>query len=179
VLLLPNLKKSLPLKNYRKALGCDPGKENFGWAIYIRGLGLTHSSVTDGIDKVTDISFFRKNIVTILNTHQPDCVCIERFHSQPRRGSKKNLELVNLAIGVAVEVFLSCGLPVDLVTAATHKSWLSRNFEVGFREETTRGKIKRKYDITTYKEWQHLNTEHEADAANMAKYAVEHVFNQE
>lgn len=177
MLLLPNPKKPLPLKNYRKALGCDPGKENFGWAIYVRGVGLTHSSVTDGIEKVTDLSWFRRSLSIILDTHQPDCVCIERFHSQPRRGSKKNLELVNLVIGDAIELFLNRGLPVDLVTAATHKSWLSRNFEVGFREEKTRGKIKRKYDITTYHEWQHLFTEHEADAANMAKYAVEHVFN--
>ena len=176
MLLLPKYRKYLPLKNYRKAIGCDPGKENFGWAIYVRGKGLTHSSVTDGIERIPDLMAYRKNIVTILNTHQPDCACIERFHSQPRRGSKKNLELVNLVVGVAIEIFLERNIPVDVVTAATHKSWLSRNFEVGFREETTRGKIKRKYDITTYEEWLDLNTEHEADAATMAKYAIEHIF---
>ena len=177
MLLFPNpWDTELPLKYYKVALGCDPGKENFGWAIYIRGVGITHSGVIDGIDKVNYTSFFRRNLATIFNTHCPDCMAIERFHSQPRRGSKKNLELVNLTIGIALEISLERFIPVEFVTASVHKGWLARNFDVQFREEKTRGRIKRKYDITTYEEYRYLITEHEADAANLAKYALEHTF---
>ena len=177
MLLLPNpWQEDLPLKYYKVALGCDPGKENFGWAIYVRDMGVTHSSVMDGIDIVGYTSFFRKNLATVFNTHNPDCMAIERFHSQPRRGSKKNLELVNLTIGVALEIAFERAIPIEFVTASVHKGWLARNYVVQFREEQTRGRIKRKYDITTYEEYRHLVTEHEADAANLAKYALEHTF---
>lgn len=165
----------LPLKNFRVALGCDPGIENFGWAIYVRGVGITHSSVMDGIDHVSYTSFFRRNLTTLFTTHKPDCMAIERYHSQPR-GPKKNLELVNLTIGIALELSFRLAIPIEFVTAAVHKGWLARNYEVQFREEKTRGRIKRKYDITTYHEYTHLLTEHEADAANLAKYALEHTF---
>jgi hypothetical protein len=84
------------------------------------------------------------------------------------------MELVNLMIGQCRMICRVHKIGCELVTASEHKAWLSRNFKVGFSTKKTRGKVQKKYDITTYSEWKHLPTEHEADAANVAKYAHDH-----
>jgi len=129
------------------------------------------------MENASDLLYFRRQVKQVFATWRPHCACIERFHSQPGRGSKKNLELVNLSIGVVIEHCLENRIPLELTTASVHKGWLARTYtEVGQREDAGRGRIKRKFDITTFPEWAGLATEHEADAANMAKFVLEKVF---
>lgn len=153
-----------------RVLGCDPGKVNFAWAIYGDD-GLEETEVIEGaetIDRLDTVGVFFERVVRYA---EADICCIERFHQRPGRGSVKNMELVNLMIGQCRMICRFHGIGCELVTAAEHKAWLARNFEVGYSNKKVKGKIKKKYDITTYKEWQHLSTEHEVDAANVAKYA--------
>jgi Holliday junction resolvasome RuvABC endonuclease subunit len=164
-------------KQIQSALGFDPGRENTGWAHYCRGLGLTHSGVLDGLDCVDFIPWIRKQALELFKSFKPDCVAIERFHSQPRRASKRNFELINLTIGTMIGICYEFKVPFKLITAATHKRWIARQFVVGQRAARGRGRIKRRFDIRTYEEWKILETEHEADAANLAKYALEKAFN--
>ena len=170
----------IDLYRFQTCLGFDPGKYNTGWAFYTRAFGLTHTGVIDGLDYVDFIPWLNKQMLLLFRTFKPDCVCIERFHSQYGRGSKTNFELVNLTIGLLVGICLAKQIPFKLVTASTHKKWLSHNFEVGKRAISDRGRcrIKRTFDITTYAEYRHLEIEHEADAANLGKYGLERVFNE-
>jgi Holliday junction resolvasome RuvABC endonuclease subunit len=167
-----------PDHEFQTALGFDPGKYNTGWGHYSRIHGLTHTGILDGIDYVDFIPWFHKQVRTLFETFEPDCVCIERFHSRYGGGQKSYFELVNLGIGIITTLCLERGIPHKLVIPATHKSWIARDYEVQKRPVKTRGrgKVKKKFDITTYSEWQRLKTEHEVDAANCAKYALEKVF---
>lgn len=172
-------KKLFKIQN---TLGCDPGRFNFGWCLYARSGGVQNSGVIEGLENVKFIPLYRKQVLRLFKTFRPDSVAIERFHSQPGRGSKTNLELVNLAIGILIEHCIKTRIPWTLVTASTHKRWLALNFKVGLmpvKKGKPRGRrkvIRKKFDITTYKEWKVLDTEHEVDAANIAKYALEKVF---
>jgi hypothetical protein len=131
----------------------------------------------DGMENASDLLDFRRQVKQVFATWRPHCVCIERFHSQPGRGSKKNLELVNLSIGTVIEHCLENRIPIELTTASAHKGWLVRNYTgIQLRENSGSARIKRKYDITTFQEWRGLQTEHEADAANMAKFVLEKTF---
>lgn len=167
------------MSQIKTCLGFDPGKINTGWAVYHRTKRLTHSGVIDGLDTVELVPVVHKQVTKLFKTFKPDCCCIERFHSQFGRGSKKNFELVNLTIGIILGYCLAHKVPFKLVTASTHKRWISKEYVVKKRpvKERGRGRIKRTYDIRTYKEWSKLETEHEVDAANIAKYALTKVFN--
>lgn len=168
-----------PDHKFQTALGFDPGKYNTGWGHYSRVHGITHTGVLDGIDYVDFIPWYYKQVRTLFRTFKPDCACIERFHSQYGRGKKAYFELVNLNIGIITTICLERKIPFKLVIPATHKSWIAREFAVEKRPVAARGrgKVQRKFDITTYSEWKNLETEHEVDAANCAKYALEKVFN--
>lgn len=157
------------------ALGLDPGRFNFAWAYYTRQRGLVFSSIIEGIDVASYLMVFRKQFKQVMRAYKPHCVCIERYHSQPGRGSKRNLELVNLSIGIVLDYCIDRHIPVELTTAATHKAWAARNFQVALKKDPGRKKVKQKYDLHSYKEWRHLETEHEVDAANMAKFVLEKV----
>ena len=163
-------------------LGHDPGRSFYGFAVYSRKDHLLHSGYIEGLENVGAIERFRKQFLQIVKTFKPQSMCLERFHSQPGRGSKRNLELINLAIGIVIGYCMCNGIPWALVTASTHKRWIANNFRVGLMPVPTkkpkgrRRVIRKKYDITTYKEWRHLETEHEVDAANVAKYALAKIF---
>ena len=159
MLFLPRGTKLVDYKNVKVALGCDPGRVNTAFAVYIRGKGLVHTSVTDGLDEIDQILNFRKIFLRVLKNYKPDCFCIERFHSQPGRGSKKNMEKINLLIGMCIEACLQRKIPVELVTASVHKRWIVKEHIVkkNTKLATTRrgrpAKIQTKFDTHSYKEW--------------------------
>jgi hypothetical protein len=166
-----------------RCLGIDPGKNDTGWALYDSKKGLRASGVLEGIDKVTPFTLAQthQHLTRLVRLQQPDCVAIERYHAQPGRGTKSSLESINLMIGGLIAYLICKKIPYALVTASTHKRWLSSNYVVGLvkvpvqrggRKRRSRSRIQKKYDIRTYKEWRHLRTEHEADAANLAKFGV-------
>lgn len=160
-------------------LGVDPGKYDTGWALYRRGKGLQATGVVEGLDHVDPytITQCRLRLARLLKLYQPEVVAIERYHAQPR-GAKTTLETQNLQIGMLIEMCIRKKIPWHLVTPSTHKRWLSANYEVGvIADKRRRGKtIKKTYDIRTYKEWCRLNTEHEVDASNVAKYALQKLY---
>ncbi len=160
-----------------RVLGCDPGKVNFAYAVYGPD-GLDGHGVIDGAETVGELDLSNHWFDKILRWYEPDACCIERFHQRPGKGGSGNLELVNLVIGEARKSCKIYGIPCKLITAPTHKSWTPRIYKGEVQQVTykKKGKIKTKYDLTTYKEWKGLPTEHEVDAANLAKYGHEHVF---
>lgn len=156
-----------------RVLGCDPGKINFGWAVYGPS-GLETSGVMKGAQDVHDLDDFLTRFSQLVQKTRPNFLCIERYTRQI--GGTKNLELFNLMIGSAMTECLNQKIPVFPITASTHKTWTSKHFEVQQREKKTRrGRIQRKWDIRTYKEWENLPTEHEVDAANVAKYGHDYL----
>ena len=156
-----------------RVLGCDPGKVNFAWAVYGDD-GLEQHEVIEGAETVDRLDAAAAFFERVVKYTEPDVCCIERFHQRPGKGSVKNMEMVNLMIGQCRMICRFHHVPCELITASEHKTWLSRNFEVGFSNKKIRGTVKKKYDITTYSEWQNMPTEHEVDAANVAKYAHDH-----
>lgn len=159
-------------KNFR-VLGCDPGRINFGWAIYGDD-GLEEHGTIEGAESIERLdaagSFFERLIVK----KHPDAVCIERFHPRPGFGAVQNVEVVNLMIGQCRAVCKLYKIHVVLVTASEHKGWLSRHFPVKKSTRSSKGGVGKKFDITTYREWKGIRSDHEVDAANIAKYAHDH-----
>jgi hypothetical protein len=165
----------MPRKRYSnfRILGCDPGKVNFAWAIYGDD-GLEEHGLIDGaesIDRLEPNAAFFERVVRFT---EPDACLLERFHQRPGRGSSKNMELVNLMIGQCIIICKFHKIPCYLITAAEHKRWIAENFAVEKVAKKSSGKVSKKYDITTYAEWLSLPTEHEVDAANLAKYGHDH-----
>jgi hypothetical protein len=155
-------------------MGCDPGKVNFAWAIY-GDSGLEDHGVIEGAENVDRLDHTAAFFEHVIRFTEPDICCIERFQQRPGKGGTGNLELVNLIIGQARMICQYYAIPCKLVTAAHHKKWTAKNFDVKYSEKKTKtGRVTKKYDLTTYVEWQGLPTEHEVDAANVAKYAHDH-----
>jgi len=156
-----------------RVMGCDPGKVNFAWAIY-GDLGLEDHGVIEGAEEIARLDHTAAFFERVVRFTEPDLCCIERFHQRPGKGSVKNMELVNLMIGQARMICRHHRIPCELVTASEHKKWIAKNFDVQLSTRTVKGAVKKKYNIWTYEEWVDLPTEHEVDAANVAKYAHDH-----
>lgn len=161
----------------RRVLGCDPGKVDFGWAIYGPD-GLERHGIIDGAETVDDLRAWRPRFHRLLDLHKPNVVIIERYARRPGRGATKSLEVMNLMIGMAIESALSRGMGCHIVTAASHKGWTSRTFGLEKRELSTnekRRKVKRQYDLSDYEEWKPVaqHSMHEVDACNVAKYGYD------
>lgn len=156
-----------------RVLGCDPGKLNFAWAVY-GDEGLEDHGVIEGAPDIDALTAAAARFERIIRHTEPDACVLERFHQRPGKGAVRNMEVVNLLIGQCLIICRHYRVPWDLVTAATHKAWTPRNFEVEVKEIIKKGEIGKKYDLSTYEEWRELHTEHEVDAANLAKYAHDH-----
>lgn len=167
---MPN--PNLVVPNFR-VMGCDPGKVNFAWAIY-GDEGLEDHEVIEGAESIEQLDRNAVLFERAVRFTEPNICCIERFHQRPGKGSVKNMELVNLMIGQCRIICRFYKIECYLITAAEHKKWTAQNFDVALSTKTVKGEVKKKYDITTYTEWKHLKTEHEVDAANVAKYAHDH-----
>lgn len=161
--------KSIARPVYR-VIGWDPGKHNCALAIYDPD-GLQDTDVIEGIgdgDITEGLSLFAEQVVKQLNWYKPDCCAVERYQLRGGKGFIGNMERVNLMIGVLLSCCHTRSIPTYLVTPSTHKSWAGRYH----------GAVKRKGKLAmdTCPEFEHLTTEHEADAANVARYAALRVF---
>lgn len=163
----------MPQDDYR-VLGCDPGRINFAWAIYGDD-GLEDHGLIEGAEEVKRLDYNAAHFEKIIRFHSPDACCIERFHQRPGKGAVKNMELVNLMIGQARMICRLYKIPCKLITASDHKKWTAHHFDVErVKTKASKNGVGKKFDISTYKEWRGLPTDHEVDAANVAKYAHDH-----
>jgi len=143
-------------------LGCDPGVMNFALAVYgPDGLGAT-DVIEGNRGIIAELDVFADRFAQNLIWYRPQAVAIERYQLRRGKGFTGKMESVNLMIGVVAEQCRSVGIPCELITASVHKSWAGRK----------NGATKRKSKLCmhTCPEFAHLGTEHEADAANIAKY---------
>jgi Holliday junction resolvasome RuvABC endonuclease subunit len=160
-------------KSFR-VLGCDPGRVNFGWAIY-GDSGLEAHGTIEGAEDITRLDAAGAFFEQLILKQTPTVCCIERFHQRPGPGAIRNMEVVNLMIGQCRAICRLHGVPVKLITASEHKAWTAKHFEVQKRATKQRkGSVSKKFDLSTYVEWQVIRSEHEVDAANIAKYAHDH-----
>jgi hypothetical protein len=155
-----------------RVLGCDPGRLNFAWAVY-GDKGLEDHGVIEGAPDLDALTPAAARFERIIQHTEPNACVLERFHQRPGKGAIRNMELVNLMIGQCLIICRHYRVPWDLVTASTHKKWTPLHFDVELSTKKHSG-VGKKYDIGTYVEWRELTTEHEVDAANLAKYAHDH-----
>ncbi len=159
--------------NY-SVLGCDPGKVNFAWAIY-DDYGLQEHGVLDGAEEIKQLGRFYIHFANLISKYTPHLVGFERFTQRPGKGAVKNMELVNLMIGGGSVLCRLQGIHTKLVTAAEHKTWTPKKYKVEYLKRPTKsGGVSKKYNLATYQEWKDLPSEHEVDAANVAKYLHDH-----
>jgi hypothetical protein len=148
-------------------MGCDPGTQNFAWCIDGPD-GLEDHDVEEGIRKdVTALGVFAERTWRVLRRFQPDAVVIERYHPRakgaPGGSFVPHTEKVNLMIGVVWTQCMMLQIPCHLTTASVHKVWAARNMGA-----TKKGG---KLSMGTVAEYgDYLPTEHECDAANLARY---------
>lgn len=166
-------KQYIPLATERPiVLGWDPGVWNCALAAYSAD-GLEATDVIEGAtDHVRGLAAFSDRVERQFDWYQPDACAVERY--QQRRGKKGGnnfvgkMELVNIMIGIIFRCCKERGIHCALVTPATHKKWAGKNNGATKRSGTLA--------MDTCPEFQHLRTEHEADAANVAKYVLVNVF---
>jgi len=158
---------SIPI---HRVIGWDPGKHNCALGIYGPD-GLKDTDVIDGIgdgDVTEGLQLFSEHVAKQLDWYKPDRCGVERYQLRGGKGFIGNMERVNLMIGVLLACCMERSIPCYLVTPSVHKTWAGR-----YHGAT---KVKGKLSMHTCPEFQHLPTEHEADAANVAKYCSLVVF---
>jgi Holliday junction resolvasome RuvABC endonuclease subunit len=154
-------------------IGWDPGRHNCALAIYGPD-GLGDTDVIEGIgdgDVAEGLVLFAEHVARQLDWYQPERCGIERYQLRGGKGFIGNMERVNLMIGIISAECLTRGIPFYLVTPSVHKTWAGKHHGATKR--------KKKLCMHTCPEFQHLPTEHEADAANVAKYCGLKVFTAE
>ena len=158
---------SLEIPLYR-VVGWDPGRINCGLAVFGPN-GLEKTDVIEGtLDDLANLDTFGENVGKQLDWYKPEASIVERYQLRARKGFVGNMEAVNQMIGAIRTECRIRNIPCKLVTAATHKTWAGR-----FHGAT---KKSGKLCMHTCLEFKHLSTEHEADAANVARYGAQEVF---
>lgn len=148
-------------------MGFDPGKHNFAWAIDGPD-GLEDHGVLEGAGEVKRLRYFSGEIDRLVNRFRPDAAGLERYHLRQGKGFVGHMELVNLEIAIVVQICWEYGIPCGLVLPATHKTWHGRHNGAEKRDGSL--------SMSTVADFAHLGTEHEADAAAVARYFRSHVY---
>lgn len=148
-------------------LGWDPGRHNCACAIYSKR-GVEETDVIDGVGKEIEdnLDAFGERIERVLDWYEPDACVIERYQLRKGSGFVGNMEAVNIMIGIIIAACRARKIPCKLVTPSVHKIWAGK-------EKGAKKGSKGKLDMTTDPEFAHLDTDHEADAANVARYGLE------
>ena len=160
---------TIPTPIYR-VIGWDPGKHNCALAIYGPD-GLEDTDVIEGTgdgDLNVALDRFAQHVAKQLEWYRPERCGIERYQLRRGTGFVGNMERVNLMIGIILSECRFRQIPFFLVTPSVHKTWAGK-----FHSAT---KVKKKLSMHTCPEFQHLTTEHEADAANVARYCGQEIF---
>jgi len=150
-----------------RVIGFDPGTVNFAWAIDGPD-GLEDHDVIEGIgEDVLELPYFEERVWRVLERFAPDAATLERYHPRaenPNRAASYigNTERVNLMIGIVLRLCTEREMPHALITAATHKTWAKKYNGA----QKKGGHI----DTHTCPDYEHLPTDHEADAANLGRY---------
>lgn len=153
-------------------MGLDPGRINFAFSIYGEEGIIEHGDV-EGAETFVFVPYFRIRMFRKLRRYRPQAVFIERYHSRPGAGAVINMELANVMIGIVIEQCSRLSIPCYAITASAHKGWAYRNLDIPKKTVTRKGKTKEVYHLEGYYEYQHLPTEHEIDATNLARYGYE------
>jgi len=161
-----------PIRGVGVVLGLDPGKINFAFSVYGEEGILEHGDV-EGAETFYFIPYFRKRMLRKLLRYRPQAVFVERYHSRPSAGAVINMEMANIMIGIVIEQCSRLGIPWYAITASAHKGWAYRNLDIPKKTQTRKGVAKEVHDLESYWEYEHLPTEHEVDATNLAKYGYE------
>ena len=124
-------------------LALDPGKVNFGFAVIRKKASKKATNLVCGrlgssIDSVTcqledQVAALTRRIEEKISRFKPDKIICERYMT--RRRSGMNNELVNLAIGVVLEVARRNSVSIDLVGAATWKNYMQHTYQNNYMGE--------------------------------------------
>lgn len=152
----------MPSRSIR-GIGFDPGKVNCAYAVWERNR-VVETDVLEGIGDVLYLSNFAQHIARLLKWHKPTVCGIERYQLRRGRGFVGNMELVNLMIGTIQGLCFDRDIATYLVLPSVHKVWAG--------ETCGATKVKGKLSTHTCPLYRKLNTEHEADAANVIHYVV-------
>jgi len=116
-------------------LALDPGKQNYGFGIIekqnrdTRGknllcgrLGATITRFDEQLEALAEN--YAKRIEDKIETYHPDVIVIERYMT--RQSANLNNEIVNVAIGMVVEIARRYNTKLVLVGSATWKNYMQR-----------------------------------------------------
>jgi len=147
-----------------RGIGFDPGKVNCAYAVWEHN-HIIETDVLEGIEDVITLPDFVQHLARLLDWHKPTVCGVERYQLRPGRGFVGNMELVNLMIGAIQGLCFDRDITIYLVLPSVHKVWAG--------EVCGAKKVKSKLSTHTCPIYRDLNTEHEADAANVIHYVVE------
>ncbi len=153
-----------------RVIGWDPGRHNCALCIYTTA-GVQDTDVIEGVGD-GDISagavLFAENVARQLDWYRPEKCGVERYQLRAGKGFVGNMERVNILIGIILAECHTRSIECYLVTPSVHKVWAGRYFGATKK----RGKL----CMLTCPEFKNLPTEHEADAANVARYCARRIY---
>jgi Holliday junction resolvasome RuvABC endonuclease subunit len=166
-------KDKIKLPKGARVLGWDPGRINTATALYSLKDGVIETDVIEGTgnDLVKNLEHFADRVERQLEWFDPDACVVERYQLRAGKGFIGNMEAVNQMIGVIFEQCRMRDIPCVRVTPSVHKTWAGKYMGA----EKKKGKLA----METCPEFKDLKTDHEADAANVARWALHNVFEEE
>lgn len=162
-------KDKIPIRKGAKVLGWDPGRVNTATALYSLKDSVIETDVIEGTGDslIKNLGHFADRVERQIEWFEPDACVVERYQLRAGKGFIGNMEAVNQMIGVIFEQCRKQGIPCILVTPSTHKIWAGKHMGA----EKRKGKLA----METCPEFKDLKTDHEADAANVARWALHNV----
>lgn len=133
--------------------------------------GILDTDVIEGTgdgDISAGATLFAENAAKQLDWYKPEKCGIERYQLRAGTGFVGLMERVNIIIGCILAECRTRDIECYLVTPSVHKVWSGRYFEATKKS----GKL----CMLTCPEFENLPTEHEADAASVARYCSRKIF---
>lgn len=146
-------------------LGCDPGKNNFYYAIFSTTRGVIETGQVPTITTFDESEVgeqlinFQSFYLSLLSKHQYTHIIAERFQNRGSIGKGSCEEYINAMLGIILSLTYTANQHIHLVMAVTWKNYFKKHFGTNDTH------------ILFEKQW----NKHESDAIGMAiYYAIRH-----
>ena len=145
-----------------KILGLDISTKSTGWFLSKKAFGII--SPPQELSFSQKLSWFRSELLVVLEKHKPDIAIIEDAYYRPGFGNIHTLKTLVKFAGVALEACATLGIETEVITATT-----ARKYCCGKQETPLKKPGVFKYFVEKYKlDWKFDKMNDVTDAMTLA-----------
>lgn len=146
-----------------KILGLDISTKSTGWFISKKACGIIKPPPELSFPE--KLSWFRKELFSLLEKHKPDIVIIEDSYFRSGFGSIHTLKTLVKFAGVALEVCASMSIKTEVITATTARKYCCGKQETSLKKPDVFKYFVEKYNL----DWKFDKMNDVTDAMALAK----------